>query len=79
MSSDEYVVTWLIWEACCKYFQLLTLNIVNVYMYLVIRMYIFNFVSKVYTKMEVKKDEMKDKNDIYFLKEELYRHLIHTY
>lgn len=32
-------------------------------MYLVIRMYMFNFVSKVYTKMEVKKDEMKDKND----------------
>lgn len=63
MSSGEYVVTWLIWEACCKYFQLLTLNILNVYMYLVIHMYMFNFASKVYTKMEVKKDEMKDKND----------------
>ena len=26
-------------------------------------MYMFSFVSKVYTKMEVKKNEMKDKND----------------
>ena len=26
-------------------------------------MYTFSFVSKVYTKMEVKKNEMKDKND----------------
>lgn len=61
MSSDDSNMADL--RGLLWYFQLLTLNILNVYMYLVIHMYMFNFASKVYTKMEVKKDEMKDKND----------------